>query len=555
MSATPDAHESKPRKKPILGIRARLMLLALLAIAPLMFDRVRGLEAGRNERIEIASNEVMDLARRGAEAQNEMVITLRALLQSTARSYVSAAAIAGAADACATLDVSFVNDFPWIHSLSVVLANGKILCSTETKAIGLDISDRPYFRDAVFSGKFVISDYLIGRATGQPIVIAAHPMTMKNGERVVALATVNLEWMAGLAAQIGRRQGTVVNLIDSNGVVLARYPAPGIATGQRLPNHPLVSAMLTRREGIVTTEGFDGVRRIFAFVPLPWAGAYISVGLGEAEILSRIDRMIYIAFAQLAFFGFLTLLCAWLAGEKLIVAPIRALARRADRFGRGEFDAPLQLKSWMAEFQSLAEALDDMANKLAERERELRNANRHLTELATSDGLSGLANRRGLDARLEAEWQLAVELKRPIGLLMIDVDHFKLFNDRYGHLEGDHCLRGVGEVLTKISKGEANFPARYGGEEFALLLPGANLEKACEIAERLRREVESLSFANAASPWGYVTISVGAASFIPDENDSAERLVEAADAGLYAAKRRGRNTVVAHAPMKLAEAG
>jgi diguanylate cyclase (GGDEF)-like protein len=236
------------------------------------------------------------------------------------------------------------------------------------------------------------------------------------------------------------------------------------------------------------------------------------------------------------------------------VAPIRALACRAARFGRGEFDAPLQPNTWMPEFQSLAEALDDMARKLAARERELRKANIHLTELATSDGLSGLANRRGFDARLEAEWQLAAELERPIGLLMIDVDHFKLFNDRYGHLEGDHCLRGLGEALTKICKGE-EFPARYGGEEFALLLPGSHLERACEIAERLRHTVECLSFANAASPWGYVTISIGVAALVPEDGDSAEKLVEAADAGLYAAKSRGRNTVVAHAPLELAEAG
>jgi diguanylate cyclase (GGDEF)-like protein len=264
--------------------------------------------------------------------------------------------------------------------------------------------------------------------------------------------------------------------------------------------------------------------------------------------------MILMAYAQLAFFGFLALLAAWLAGEKLIVSPIRALAKRAQRFGHGEFDAPMQPIVWIAEFQSLAAAFDDMAHKLAERERELRAANVHLTELASSDGLSGLANRRGFDARLEAEWQLAAKMRRPVALLMIDVDHFKLFNDRYGHLEGDHCLRGVGEVLLKICKGETDFAARYGGEEFVLLLPGAGLETAVQIAERLRRTVESLSFTNTESPWGFVTVSVGVASLIPQDGDSAEKLVEAADAGLYAAKRRGRNAVVAHDPVILSEA-
>ena len=233
----------------------------------------------------------------------------------------------------------------------------------------------------------------------------------------------------------------------------------------------------------------------------------------------------------------------------IALIPTILYAEDTPRHARNETSATVRKLS-----RSLATAFDDMTRKLAERESELRTANRHLAALATSDGLSGLANRRGFDARLEAEWELAAELKRPIGLLMIDVDHFKLFNDRYGHLEGDHCLRGVGEVLLKISKDEADFGARYGGEEFVLLLPGASIEKATEIAEQLRRTVESLSFTNTQSPWGFVTVSVGIASMVPKDNDTSEKLVEAADAGLYDAKRRGRNTVVVHDAVVLSEA-
>ena len=101
----------------------------------------------------------------------------------------------------------------------------------------------------------------------------------------------------------------------------------------------------------------------------------------------------------------------------------------------------------------------------------------------------------------------------------------------------------------------SGFPGTlYGGEEFSLLLPGAGVEKAMLIAERLRRTVESLSFTNTKSPWGFVTVSVGVASLVPEKNETAEKLVEAADAGLYAAKHRGRNTVVAHEPVALSQA-
>jgi diguanylate cyclase (GGDEF)-like protein len=546
---TPDA---KPQTQQRLGIRVRLMLLALLAVVPLTLDRVRVLEATRSERIEIAAAEMIELARRGAEQQNEMTTTVRALIQAAARSYVSASAPLG--EQCANLLSSFIKDVPWVANISVADAHGIIVCSMGSRVLGLDVSDRSYFRRALSSGEFILSDYLIARGSGQPRIMAVYATTSKELESVVVIAALNLEWMGGFASLVSRRPGSVVDLIDGNGTVLARYPHSDIVAGQNFRDHPLVTAMLPHKEGHIATEGFDGIRRIYGYVSMPWTNARLAVGLSESEILRTVDKQILIAYVQLAFFGFVALLVAWFAGEKLIVSPIRALANRAERFGRGEFDTPMQPITWIAEFQSLAAAFDDMAHKLAARERELRAANRHLTELATSDGLSGLANRRGFDARLEAEWQLAAELKRPIALLMIDVDHFKLFNDRYGHIEGDHCLRGVGEVLLKTSKGEADFAARYGGEEFVLLLPGAGVEKAVQMAERLRRNVESLSFSNSQSPWGFVTISIGVASLIPEEGDTVEKLVEAADAGLYAAKRRGRNTVVAHDPVVLSEA-
>ncbi len=107
------------------------------------------------------------------------------------------------------------------------------------------------------------------------------------------------------------------------------------------------------------------------------------------------------------------------------------------------------------------------------------------------------------------------KLDRPIALLMIDVDHFKLFNDRYGHVEGDVCLRRIGKLLQETATGEDDLPARYGGEEFALLLPGADVDMALKVGERLRDAVEGLCIAQASSPEGQVTISIGVASLVP----------------------------------------
>jgi diguanylate cyclase (GGDEF)-like protein len=193
-----------------------------------------------------------------------------------------------------------------------------------------------------------------------------------------------------------------------------------------------------------------------------------------------------------------------------------------------------------------------MAQKLSEREGELRSANEHLEQLALVDPLSGLANRRSFDESLARAWRQAG--RAPVGLLMIDVDHFKLFNDRYGHVEGDDCLRRVGKLLTHFACRPGDLPARYGGEEFALLLPGASLAGARIVAERLRHAVEELCIANADSPLGQVSVSIGVASMVPGAGTAPESLIEAADAGLYAAKRRGRNTVVVQASIGLAAA-
>jgi two-component system chemotaxis family response regulator WspR len=137
---------------------------------------------------------------------------------------------------------------------------------------------------------------------------------------------------------------------------------------------------------------------------------------------------------------------------------------------------------------------------------------------------------------------------------MIEVDHFKLFNDRYGHVEGDACLRRVGKLLMSVAGRPGDLPARYGGEEFAVLLPGASLAGARIVAERLRRAVEELYITNADAPLGQVSVSIGLASMVPNLGDRAQSLIEAADVGLYAAKRGGRNAVIAHSDIELAAA-
>src|SRR6202043_492739 len=136
-----------------------------------------------------------------------------------------------------------------------------------------------------------------------------------------------------------------------------------------------------------------------------------------------------------------------------------------------------------SEFVPLARAFNAMAAQLTERERELIATNDRLTVIASIDMLSGLANRRGFQSRLDFEWLKAQQDGREMALLMIDVDHFKLFNDTYGHPEGDACLARLGEALAGIAAETIGFAGRYGGEEFCLLLPNTEAKRAVEIGE------------------------------------------------------------------------
>ncbi len=537
---------------PFLSIRGRLVVLALLIVVPLMVDRVRLLEASRSERIASTATEVLDLTRRGAEGQREIITTVRAMLQMTARAYVATMA---RGDTCTLYFRDLVADLPWIKGMSIIGPDGRIKCSTLPSAIGLDMSDRPHYEEAIRTNDFVVSDYLVGRSNQAPSIVVAYPaQAIDPSVNAVIVASVDLHWVNNLVATLARRSGATVMLVDAGGTVLASDPQSAGWIGKSVREADPFLGFGDKAEGTVRTAGVDGVPRIYGFVAVPLSDARLVVGLTEAEVLDRIDRELLLAYLQLAFFGILILIIAWIGGERLIVDPIRSLARTATRLGRGDLTARPERQRWAGEFAPLVTALRDMAQKLAERDGELRSANEHLEQLALIDPLSGLANRRNFDETLARNWKEAIRQRRPVGLLMIDVDHFKLFNDRYGHVQGDTCLRRVGRLLMNFACRPGDLSARYGGEEFAVLLPGASLGGARLVAERLRHAVEELCIAHADSPLGQVTVSVGAASLVPSLGDSAKGLIEAADEGLYAAKRGGRNAVVVHSDIELAVA-
>jgi diguanylate cyclase (GGDEF)-like protein len=522
----------------------------VILVAPLMLERVRSLEVTRSKEIALASSEIVSLAKHSAEAQREVISSVETLLKSAA--FIRASA-GGVSRSCDILRASLPLNLPWIRNMMIVGKDGRIQCATNNMFVGLDLSDRPYFKQAQQARDFVLSDFVLSTPATAPIAMAAYPVSAISDEAdAVMLASVNLDWMSKVMGNLGGRPGVSAVVVDSAGVVLAAPSDESAMIGRSLDTLPLLSAIAEtamnseQYEGSLSFVGADGSQRSISFVRIAETAARLIVSIDEAAVTAAFDREIYTAYLQLGLVCLFVLFGALIAAEKLIIQPINMLAAMAKRFGQGDLTARAVRNRLPAEFVPLARAFNAMAAQLGQRERELVATNDRLTVIASIDMLSGLANRRGFQSRLDFEWLKAQQCKSELSLLMIDVDHFKFYNDTYGHPEGDVCLTRLGETLDRIAADTLGFAGRYGGEEFCLLLPNSSASRAREIGETVRLAVLDLDMPHATSSHQCVTVSVGVASTLPNDSQCPGDLIEAADAALYAAKRRGRNTIVEH---------
>jgi diguanylate cyclase (GGDEF)-like protein len=541
---------NRPGLDKLLGIRARLALLALILVAPLMLERARSLEDARTKQIALAYSEFARLAKRSAQNQREVISSVETLLKSAAHIQASKE---GSDPHCDILQASLPVNPPWIRNLSIVGRDGRIKCSTVDTLVGLDLSDRAYLKRARQARDLIFSDFMLSTIDKAPMMIGAFPVAaIDQASDSVIVASLNLGWMSKIMSDLGDRPGILAVLVDSAGIVLAAPTDQAAMIGRPMSGLPALSPVATKMNhagqgsgvfSFTTSQGSNGRAN---FSRLPGTGSRLVLIVDEARVAADINRDIRNAYLQLALVCLFVLLGALAASEKLIIGPIDKLVAIARRFGEGDWSACASDSRLPAEFAPLARAFDGMAAQLAKRERELIASNDHLTVMASMDMLSGLANRRGFQSRLNFEWMKAQQADGELSLMMIDVDHFKPFNDTYGHPEGDACVARLGETLASLAMATDGFAARYGGEEFSLLLPNVGAAKALEIAEMVRGAVQNLAIPHAASSHQTVTVSVGVATMRPNAGMQPVDLIEAADASLYRAKREGRNAVVQH---------
>jgi GGDEF domain-containing protein len=496
-----------PKFKAIFGVRARLVIVSLVLVVPLLVDRVHILEASRESQVKAASAELASVARRGAQAQREMVRMVEGMLRTSAAIYVHAHQLGRP---CALLESGLKVNVRGVGNISVVNKDGRVICSSLPVLVGVDITDRPYFHDALARRQMVLSDYLVGKANGDPLMVAAFPTSIVNKDvEAVVVTSISLTWLEELVGLAPASVGMTITLIDGGGAVLASRPAGDTSSVTRAVIDQVMTSTAEETAGAVSSgSSQDG--RLFAAARVPDTNARLIVSINERAMLGPIDRDIRRAYLQLALMTLLVVVGAWFVSERLVIRPIRMLTNAASRLGAGDLTARGLQNRLPYAFTPLVQAFDAMATRLAERERELLNLNSQLSLEASVDALSGLANRRAFDA----------------------------------------CLTKVGEVLKQVATEVKGFGARYGGEEFSLMLPGADAMRMTEVGEMIRAGIEALDLPHGGAPLGRITVSVGIAAVTPVPSENPLDLVEAADAGLYMAKRRGRNVVVEHGEIR-----
>jgi len=235
----------------------------------------------------------------------------------------------------------------------------------------------------------------------------------------------------------------------------------------------------------------------------------------------------------------------WLV-QRLLINPIRRFDQIM-RQVRMQGDYGLRINSGLrSELGDLGRHIDEVLAHVEAQRTQLEEQARHMQTLSYEDSLTGLANRRRFDQALSDNWALAQRARKPLALIMFDVDFFKPFNDNYGHQRGDEVLKALGDIVHGVVVRQSDVAARYGGEEFAVLLPDTGEEGAVTLAEQLRVAVKAAAISHEHSPIGrLLSCSFGVAALVPSAQHGPRELVHRADTALYASKTRGRDCVTA----------
>lgn len=388
----------------------------------------------------------------------------------------------------------------YLGSVLVLDASGNIaIDSASDRPRHANFSDRKYFtvhRDNPDVGLY-ISDPFKSRLRGGTLSITlSRRLANPDGSFAgIAMITINLDYFHDLFAGLVLGEHGAISLIGNDGVMVMRQPYDPTTIGRDISRASTFLRFKTTREAMFAdVSTIDGVKRLYYFKQLPSLPLILMVAQAETDIYARWRRR---------------------------ALPVSGL-----------------MVALALGFVVLSMVLSTQLRRRLRAESEL-----HL--LARVDGLTGLNNRRTLGEILDREWQQAHRTRCAFSLLFADIDHFKSYNDTYGHQAGDKALLEVAHCISENIRLPTDSAARYGGEEFIVVLPDTTANGAAQIAERIRSAIAALGIEHAGSEFGRVTASIGLATWNPEGGNEADvrDVIKAADKALYTAKATGRNKV------------
>ncbi len=386
-----------------------------------------------------------------------------------------------------------------ISGIYVLDDTGRVVLSSNGAGTGEQrFDDRDFFitqRDDPHAGLFVSGPALSVLHGEGPGIALSRRLDGAGGRFAgVVLATVRLDALQRPFAGLVLGAHSSIALIHTNGRLILRAPDNPALTGRDLRGTAPYLRMLGGSGTFIGTAAFDAVRRIYLFQRLPGLPLIVQVAVAEQDVYAEWRRR------------------AWRFGILTAAIGIAFVV----------LSAFLAHSLWR---KSEAEAA--------------------LARMAGTDALTGLPNRRALDASLEREWRRAARLRQPFAVLFVDIDHFKRYNDQYGHTLGDEVLAVVSAAIARQAQRSHDLVARYGGEEFVMMLPDTDGAGARKVAERIRGAVRALAIEHVGAESGQVTVSIGVAAWRPDagHHDSVTIVLDAADQALYRAKAAGRDRV------------
>ena len=399
------------------------------------------------------------------------------------------------------------------------------------------------------AGKSVIGQPSWDETLKAGVMVAAEPIVSTHERFLgVLVAKLNFRSITGMLQNYAQNQVGELYLITKEGVVLTSSEplASGFMEVNLLRS---VYARLYSREGnTLDYRNFRGPAVVGTLKKVPQLEWGVVAEENRAEAYAQIFRLRNLTMAFVAGLLFLIGLAAYLLGLT-IVRPLDRLIGGAAKVAAGDLEVDLPITThgelgYMTEvFNNMVTRLREGREQLATINETLRKKNLELHEISITDNLTGLYNRKHLMETLDKETSRCQRYKRPLAILMIDIDHFKRYNDTFGHLAGDGALKRMAKIF-RDSVRAVDYSARYGGEEFLIILPETSKHEAAKAAERIRRCVEEDSLAEGDKATA-TTVSIGVAIF-PEHGDDIQTLIKNADAALYEAKEGGRNQVVTY---------